>query len=148
MVSYQCFVLLLLFFSLGYRTCYRCLLLHVRSHPNFAIHADNTWNTLLFRWHPVRDFCTFLSPNRQQSTCLISVPSCSCHAYRWSFDQVISPPLNHQSTSLKHLSMWLGIMADWCALAEAGLGVEVAHSPSPLVNTFAMRNYFSSVKGT
>ena len=38
--------------------------------------------------------------------------------------------------------MWFGIVVDWCALAEAGLGVEAANLPSHLVNTFAMRVIF------
>ena len=46
--------------------------------------------------------------------------------------------------------MWFGVVANWCTLAEAGLGVEATNSPSHLVNTFAMHInvlYFASVKG-
>ena len=60
---------------------------------------------------------------------------------------LITSPLRF---TLKHLSRWLGIIADWCLLAEAGLhvGVEATDSPSHLVNTFRMcinAQYFASV---
>ena len=64
-----------------------------------------------------------------------------CHA------RLIIKPLR---CALNHLSRWFGIDAHWCALAEAGLGVEAANSLSHLVNTFAMRinaHYFASVEG-
>ena len=80
-------------------------------------------------------------PNRQQSTRLVSVPSCSCHVYP------LGRSFNH---TLNHLSTWSGIIANWCTLAAAGLGAGAVNSLSHLVNTFATRinvHYFASVKG-
>ena len=51
---------------------------------------------------------------------------------------------------LIHLSRRIGVDADWCTLAEAGLGVEMTKLCSHLVNTFIMHIdacYFASVKG-
>ena len=35
---------------------------------------------------------------------------------------------------LNHVLMWSGIVEDWCALAEAGLGGEVENYPPQFVN--------------
>ena len=51
---------------------------------------------------------------------------------------------------LNQLSMWLGVVSDWCMLAEAGLSVEAMDLPAHLVNAFGMcKNvqYFASVEG-
>ena len=49
-----------------------------------------------------------------------------------AFNHMISPPLKYQSTSV---SRWLGVVPDWCMLAEAGLSVVEAMSlSSHLVN--------------
>ena len=67
-------------------------------------------------------------------------------SFMWYYPRLIIKLLR---CTLNQLLIWLGIDADWCALAEAGLGVEAANSPLHLVNTFAMRinaHYFSGVK--
>ena len=58
--------------------------------------------------------------------------------------------INPLRCTLNHLLMWFGVVADCCALAKAGLGVEAKNLPSHLVNTFVMHinvRYFASVKG-
>ena len=52
---------------------------------------------------------------------------------------------------LNPLLRWLGVVADWCMLAEASLSVEAMASPSHLVNNaFGMSinaQYLASVEG-
>ena len=80
---------------------------------------------------------------------LVSDPSCSCRAYHSgrSFNHVLSPPPNYQTAPMriKPPSRWFEIDADWCILAGAGLGVEVANSLSHVItNTFAMHIFCST----
>ena len=156
MASYKCFVLLLLFFCLRYRrTCRKRLLLPCPL-PSQLCHP--CWYRLI---HSSASLTTskgplYLSSPQIDSKALVSLefhPAVAVLIHlgglsiMWYHPRLIINPLR---CALNHLSTWFGINADWCALAEAGLGVEAANSPSHPVNTFAMRinaYYFASVKG-
>ena len=49
-----------------------------------------------------------------------------------------------------HLLRWFGMDVNWCALDEAGLGIEATKPGLPIVNTFSTctdTQYFASVEG-
>ena len=124
---------------------------HVCSQPNSAVLVGIAWYTLLFHWQPLADFCTIsFSHTCASIKALISLVFHPLPAMllllggplitRYHPCLIVKPLW----CALKHLSAWFGLVADWCTLDEASLGVEATNLP---LHQFAFAHYLAGAQG-